>query len=192
MNVTINLPKKEVEQEASDAVKVQEMLTEYEIEDSAGYVWIAEALKEVSRKLEEIEAKRKTITKPLTAAKKAVDDLFSPVTKPLAATIEALRIKVVGYVELRELEQSELLQEKDLDRETLTAVWEELEVPKVPGVSTKTVWTGEVEDEDLIPRAFMIPNIKRLEELTSGPNQDPKIPGWRAYPKVTLRVEKNK
>ena len=138
---------------------------------------------------------RTSITKPLLAAKKAVDDLFAPVLKPLKEAEGILKRKLSAYVDAISKHRVETMGAMGAagsqeDRDALALQLADLEVPVVAGVSVLTAWTGEVMNEQDIPREYLMPNMKMLEDVTKAMGTDPNIPGWRAYPETSLRVSR--
>lgn len=60
------------------------------------------------------------------------------------------------------------------------------DVPKVSGISTRTVWSAEITDANLIPREYLIPDevkLNQLARMTKGPSN---IPGVKFVSKEVM------
>ena len=53
-------------------------------------------------------------------------------------------------------------------------------VPKIQGVSYRTIWSAEVVDMALIPRKYLIPDMVMLNKIASAEKERMSIPGVRA------------
>lgn len=62
------------------------------------------------------------------------------------------------------------------------------EPPKIEGITFADAWDGEVVDAVLIPREYLIPDIKKLKDLTKVLKEATNIPGWKAKNGKTISV----
>lgn len=126
-----------------------------------------------NKRLKELDAVRKSITKPMDEAKKAVMALFNPVTDKYKATIELYKSGIAAYMaeqeriaaeakakaEAEAAEQRKALElaaestEDESEREALQTVAASIVVSpdvkvveKVKGATLKKKWKGEVVD----------------------------------------------
>lgn len=65
---------------------------------------------------------------------------------------------------------------------------ESSEIPKLEGVSFTEQWSGEVVDASLIPRDYLMPDIKKLVGVTKALKEATNIPGWQAKKGKTVSV----
>lgn len=99
----------------------------------------------------ELEEKRTSITRPMNEAKRAVDALFAPVTKPLERAEAILRSKIAAY-QIAQTERTEAAM-LEVAAGSSTA----LVVPDAmpDGVTVRELWDYEVTDEAAVPARFL-------------------------------------
>lgn len=88
---------------------------------------------------------------------------------------DALEARAKKAEEAGKLEKAEELREKKEDVVVEAQVLAEPEKPA--GVSYKTTWFAVVTDEKLIPREYLVPDMKVLNKLASAWKDTKKIPG---------------
>jgi hypothetical protein len=64
------------------------------------------------------------------------------------------------------------------------------ETPKVQGIAKKTVWKYKIEDQNQIPREYMMPNEKMIGEVVRATKGKIQIAGVKAYPETTIAAGK--
>lgn len=64
---------------------------------------------------------------------------------------------------------------------TVAPVPVEPPTPKVEGVSYREVWEFEIVNEALIPREYLVPDLKRIGGVIRAMKGSAQIPGVRAY-----------
>lgn len=62
------------------------------------------------------------------------------------------------------------------------------DAPKIEGISIGETWDGDVVDAALIPREYLVPDIKKLKDLTKVLKEATVIPGWKAKSVKTISV----
>lgn len=62
------------------------------------------------------------------------------------------------------------------------------EAPKIEGITYSETWDGEVIDPALLPREYLVPDMKKLKELTKVLKEAMCIPGWKAKSVKTISV----
>lgn len=62
-------------------------------------------------------------------------------------------------------------------------------LPILDGISFRELWSGEVTHPDLIPREYLIPDTKKLMELTKVLKQETNIPGWTVRERKSIAVK---
>lgn len=62
------------------------------------------------------------------------------------------------------------------------------DAPKIEGISIGETWDGDVVDAALIPREYLVPDVKKLKDLTKVLKEATVIPGWKAKSVRTISV----
>lgn len=75
-----------------------------------------------------------------------------------------------------------------LGKDKLKHFAEANEPPKIEGISFSDTWDGEVTDAALIPREYLVPDVKKLKDLTKVLKEAINIPGWKAKNGKTISV----
>ena len=147
-----------------------------------------------------IETKRKSWVDPLNGVVKDINKTLGVPLKFYADAESFLKKKMIELNAHRTAEISRLRAESHeaskagdtAKAEALIEQAEELEVPKLEGLGIGETWTGKVTDANEIPREYMVPNLKKLKDVTKAKKADPKIPGWKAYPDGSATVTVSK
>lgn len=58
-------------------------------------------------------------------------------------------------------------------------------VPKVEGISQRTVWKFRIKDEEKIPRKYMMPDKAAIGKVATGLKSKANIPGIEVYPETS-------
>lgn len=170
----------ELVEEHTGAVAFLEAVEDLDVASQADLDFASELLVSVKAKHKAFEERRTAITKPILAAKREVDALFSPVLKPLETAEGILKEKVGAYAIAREQERRQLMASGETNPAALAPV--EL----VVGVSVKELWDFEVLDAGAVPRRYL--TVDRAQVLMSL-GED--IPGIRFFKRgqVAVRVK---
>lgn len=178
----------QAERETSTALAVVneelEALDGWTIDNPEDQEFAADMLRDVKKRHKALEGKRKTITKPLLEAKRAVDDLFRAPREALEQAERILKGKIAGYLEAVEAANTEAVEAAsnaetvDEASEALANV-EHVDAPK--GVSVRYVWKPRVIAEDLLDRRFLSPDMGKIKawmkEHTKPDGEPLAIPG---------------
>lgn len=118
--------------------------------------WLLEA----QARVKAIEERRTTITKPMLAAKQAVDDFFREASEPYAAVVAVIKQKVGAFELATKAAQVQAAQDV-----AAGVPGAELVVPVAPvrGVSVKEVWKWRVHDGAKVPREFLCIDERALD-----------------------------
>jgi hypothetical protein len=181
---------------AKDAKGSLKIVEEVTVKTVAEHEFACNALKEVAHRYDVIDAKRKEWTHDLRKLTDKINKSMKQITDPLKKAEEILKEKIGGFRVSFELERKRWLREHMIaaqsgDVEKATKLLNKAEafvVVDIPGVTGKTVWTGEVTDADALPRDYLMPNLALLHKLTEALGDDPEIPGWRAFPEGAVRT----
>lgn len=145
-------------------------ISEVRVCDEESYKLVAELAKEAKAKQYEVEERSRriieaayTVWKDLTSRRKVIMD---------------------GFIEAEKLAK---------DKMANFALQQESEghcAPQADGIVLSDVWEGQVVDPAKIPRKFLMPNLKALEEHTKRYKDATKIPGWAVVKtkRVTART----
>ena len=154
---------------STELVSVQNELlavADFVIQSDEDGEFMASALRDVKRRHKELEDKRTSITKPMHAAKKAVDDLFRPPKEFLERLEQAMKTKIADYLALSE-EANVLALQNVADAETVEeannalATMNNIAPPK--GVSVRYKWRAEVFNPDIVPDEFRMPDERKIQ-----------------------------
>lgn len=155
--------------------------------------FLGEELVKVKTQVKALEGEKERVTKPLWRAYKDVGDWFAPALKALAGLEAAMKGKLGDWDRAQRAEQARALQEASRKfqagkHEAGLALMQA--VPETPvatkGVSTRSVWTYEIQSPDLVHRGYCSPDPKKLQAAVDAGARD--IPGVRIYETSEVRV----
>lgn len=202
-----------------DAEGLPAMYAELKIESATEYEGAVARLKDIKVMAREIEAMRKSMTKPIDESKRRIMDFFrnpAEALKKAEALIKSAmlqfsseqeRIRQAEESRLREAQRKEALRLENLaakarerDDEEKAAEFDKRQAdvestqvfaapvaaPKVMGVSTREIWTFEITDKDLIPREYMVPDLKTIGDMVRATKGKVPVPGVRIFSRQTL------
>jgi hypothetical protein len=152
----------------------------------------AEGLRWVKEQHAAVEAKRTSITKPLNAALKEVNDLFRPMKTAFEEVERILKKRIAGYLEKKEADNVRAIEAAAVattSAEATMALSTVRAVEAPTGVSMRYRWVFEVTDASLVPREFLEPAMWKIGRAVQDSDGQRQIPGVRAYkePIVTSR-----
>jgi hypothetical protein len=191
----LGMPAAELAQETEEARGILEQAREMEIQTQEDLEFAAEVLKEAKGRAKRLEERQKEITAPLNAALKSVRDLFRA---PLDfyATLERELKGRIAELKMREAEENRkamaaaaAAHAEGNAAATGAALSTVKNVANVAGVSTREVWDFEIEDENAIPRAFLMPNLRAIADKSKGlekGSEPAAIPGVRWIKRVAV------
>lgn len=193
------------EQAAEAASKALTVVTEelnalefWAIESAADNEIAAEFLRDVKARHKALETQRKTITKPLNAATKAVNDLFRAPRSMLEQAEQILKGKIAGYLEAQEQANVEALEaaaEASTPDEAATALATIEQADAPAGVSVRHKYRAIVFNPGIVPDQFRMPDEAAIQNFTDAAvklNGKPTpIPGVR-FEKVPIVTSRSK
>ena len=143
-----------------------------------------------------VEAVLKRFTGPLKGVIKDIEGMFKPAMRALDECEALMKRKISSFAEEQAEKRDRLLAAageavSESDQAASRALIAEAEnhvIEKVPGLSVRELWDGEVTDAAAIPREFLIPDVKALKAMTRARKGDPGIPGWRAFPTSSVAI----
>jgi len=137
----------------------------WQIDNAEDQETAAAMLRDVKRRYRMLEEKRRTVTKPLLAAKKAVDDLFRSPLEILSEVEGILKEKIAAHLDAADAANTAALvavaEAESLEDATATlATVVHVEAPR--GVSVRHAWRPVVYDDALLDRAFLSPDMSKI------------------------------
>lgn len=176
-----------------DAEETLAEIRELSVETPTEMSIAGEMLKEVAYRHAKWDAERKELVEPLKTVAGKTDAIYRPVLKALVECVEILKTKLGNCYVALDSERTKVLKASTLagaskKAEALVAQAAELIAPDIDGVGIKPSWTGGVTDASLLPREYLLPDVKRLEEVTAAMGRDPEIPGWSARMVADVRT----
>lgn len=185
--------------------------TNYRIASAAEYSVAGLELKRVKDAQKKLDDLRKSMTRPIDAAKKAIMDFFRGPESKLAQAETGIKRAMIGFSEEQDRirreeqrkadeaarKQQEKLQqqaakaiasgkvEKAVELETRAATVVapviQREPPKVAGVNMRDVWKYEITDPDALPREYTMPDEKKIGGVVRAMKGDTAIAGVRVW-----------
>jgi len=180
----------EVRTNADDAIKE---VGAYEIKDSSEAAFFEKELAATRTQWKHYESKRTEATKPLNAGLRKVNSWFKPVLTSLKSLEKTINDRLRVYRLEQAMESQRLLAaaqetlEPDIIRETMIAASEAVEDPGSATYIDK--WSFRVEDPDLVPRAFLAPDLAKIRQAVAEGKGNCTIPGVLVFNEPTIRTK---
>lgn len=195
MKKNVDIPAAEIQtftkKELTSAEKSLSLIENFEIRSSSDFEFAANALREVAIKHDAIDNKRKDWVGPLSKVVKDINSTFKPVLDSLKSSEKELKGVLGAYKIRAEDREKEIWDLCEADPNIVRSLLEEakgLTLPEVKGLSIKRVFEGHVTDTDAIPKEFLVPDLKKLQEASM--EGDPDIPGWTVSATTQVRTSR--
>ena len=151
-----------------------------------------DVLKTIKEKINVIEKRRTSITKPLNHSLREVNSLFKELSQPLREADDVIRDKILEFRQLQAEKAAKEEAKRRKIQQSHKAKGHNVGAPAIVEVETgKSVtqkrWTYELVDVDKLPRKYLIPNKAAIDFAVRRGIR--KIPGLRIYQKESLRVK---
>jgi hypothetical protein len=185
--------KQQLEALATVAHESAAILEVFEIRDDEDRNLLAESLKEISAQKRQLEALRKTITRPMDDAKKRVMSLFRTPIERLDRVTREQKKALLAYDKKREEQRQQapgLAAQLHLDGDAegaRTAIQLAAVPEKAKGVSVARVLRVEVVDIDQVPDEYVIKTLDKKAALAVG-KKGGEIPGLKFYHEEQVRA----
>lgn len=140
-------------------------------------------LKQVKEQAKDLEAKKKAVTKPMNDAKNEVISWFKPALTVLAEAEKVIKDAISAYFEKQEADKVEALQAGDY----ATAI-SIVKADKPEGLGTSVRWEFEIENESLLPREYLCPDLKEIGRVVAEFKDRANIPGVRVFTRTGVSV----
>lgn len=176
----------------SQATELAAFLRSAPCSTAAEEAWFSSQLSSVRGLLKSLEDERTSITKPMLEAKRRVDGLFAPATKPLQECEGIIRGKLADAARARfaaEAEARRLAAEAAAAGDPGAAIVALASAPEAvvtTGSSARVVRKWRVVDLAAVPREYLTVDTESVEAaLTAGVE----IPGVEVYDDVAVRAK---
>jgi hypothetical protein len=148
----------------------------------------AEQLKFLKVLAQEADAQQKEITDPLEQAKKATIKLFKPFKDRVAEMETTIKLKMSNFLTLQKKKEVKLLEDFDNGKiknvSTFTKKSQELQITSNV-MQVRKVWTVEVENENEIPREYLVPDMEKIKQAFK---DGKKVKGAKYFQKETIAI----
>lgn len=170
--------------DADQWAELAERVTAFVVVDDPSAAVARDMAKKAREVYRQIEEKRKTITTPLLAAKNATDALFRPTLEAVARIKRHYEQAIATYDLERERSRAAVLVQSAAELAVGVVPTEPIPEPVcVEQTSVRHVWEPEIVDEDMVPREFCSPDLRKIKEAiwyANTPHKPPHdIPGVR-------------
>jgi len=177
----------ELATETQESAESVALLESFEITGPSDLEFAGSLLVGIKTKLKDLEAKRTSVTGPINAGLKALNDLFRPAKEHFEAGEKALKGKIAAYTVQAKAAAVLALPAVAAGDAPLTAL---APVVAPAGVSVTEAWDYEIVDEALVPRQFCSPDDAKIKGCFTDPihGLTPSLPGVRFFKTGKVRV----
>lgn len=193
---------KELSQDTRDSNEALIFINAIEITNGTGVKDAVKIIADFKERADYLDGKRKTWVDPLNAVIRDINATFKPILDAYESCENALKNKIAGYHNAQAQKRSDLISEagSSPNAEELLKAADQCLPEKIPGLAIKQSWDGEIVDPDRIVKwciennrlELLTPDLKALKALTKAKSLDPRIDGWKAYPKSTVAITASK
>lgn len=141
---------------------------------------VSQILRKVKADMKGLEAKRKSVTKPMLDAKKQIDAWFKPAMDSLKEFESLIKNAIGVYLARQEQEKLAALASGDTSALSRPAV----EIPE--GIQTRASWKYSIDNEQLLPRDYMCPDHAQIARVVAEFKDKTHIPGVSVYLDTTI------
>lgn len=192
--------KREITADETDAIKVQNYVAQFQIENNEQLEPTVQMIAEIKAQGRALEEQKESWTKPLREVIESIQEAFSPALTALREAEYILKSKVVTHIE-SQLEKRDALIETiaklpEEQRSTALAKAEALQPPKVPGLQIRETTKFEITNREALLKwvidkhpDFMDIDLGRLNAYAKA-NTDISIPGYQKIVKRVVAVSK--
>lgn len=158
----------------ASAKKALELISSLRVSSVEEMDFAASLLRDLVTTKSELERDRTKITKPLNAAKRAVDELFAPAKRALEQCEAELKAKLAAarqaVTKRRATELAEVMAEPAGSRVLSTAV----ALPTNTGISYTTKWVIDAVNESQLPKEYFSPDLTKISLRMATKNGRPR------------------
>lgn len=190
--------KQELEVVQDQTSKAMQLATELIIDSDAKMFEATDLLKKIKVVGKMITDKKELITKPLNQALKEARDMFRPIEDSCSESEALVKRKMIAYQnEQEKIRREELAKiEKKVEKGTMkveTAIKKIENVQEVQtsvqssigAASTRILKKVRITDESLIPREYLVPDMKKIEMVAKA---GVAIPGVEIYEEKSIAI----
>lgn len=176
--------REQIQSEADQASGILGQLRDWPCDTEEDETVLAEILQEFKGRYKELEEKRKSITQPLNAAKRAVDALFRPARSALEEAERIIKGKLRDAADRREAARREALRLASEAAGRGDVKGAQAAMATIPtnsggpdGVSYRYQWKWELVDIEKVPPGFLALNPATMKMYVSKYRTSDEIPG---------------
>ncbi len=198
---------------AASAMEVVERAKDMAVDDYGQYESAGELLRDIRASTKLVEDRVGPLVKVAHAAHKAAKSIENAFLKPLDALSEVLKLKMRALIVREEIRGKDPLEKVELDGEKLAEAYALAELgkqqeaeallaeagvftpddlpeglPKVEGISIRTIWSYKIVDEKKIPRDYLTPDRKAIGGTVRAMKEKTKIKGIAVFSTPSLAV----
>lgn len=152
----------------SKAISFYDRVSDLKINDIDSFLLMGELLREVKKIVNAFEAETKGEIKQANDLHKALLARHKKWSEKFEAA-EKLAKEKMAFFHSKHIEEG-------------------IELPDIEGVSFANTWSGNVTDESLIPREYLMPDTAKLTAITKALKEATCIPGWTPINGKTVSV----
>lgn len=181
-----NLAKQEADAQLAVVSEWSALIKDFEIQNDEQQEQVAGVLRDVKKRSNQLEERRKEITVPLNRALGSVNDLFRAPRMKFDALEKTLKDKIAAYLRHKSEENSRMLREAAAAPTAALATQAIAQVaPVAPpaGVSVRQVTKFEVVNADLVPHEFCSPDLDKIKLALSVGRE---VPGVRVFQEAVI------
>lgn len=176
-----NLAKQEADAQLAVVSEWSALIQTFEIQNDEQQEQVAGVLRDVKKRSNQLEERRKEITVPLNRALSSVNDLFRAPRAKFDALEKTLKDKIAAYLRKKSEDNARALQAAAAAPTAVLATQAIARVaPVAPpvGVSVRQVTRFEVVNPDLVPRDLCSPDDDKIKLALSTGRE---VPGVRVF-----------
>lgn len=177
--------KSRAESRLTDAQSVASFLESTPIDTDSAAQWAVDVAHQLRAQRKELEAERDSVLRPLNDAVRRIRGWFRAPVTVLDAAEQTIKSKVLAFRAEQKREQMRALAAAATSHAELAQATEAT-TAKPDGMSEREVWSAEIVDASALPREYLVPDQKRLDQLAREQKSALSIPGVRPVSKKIL------
>lgn len=183
-------------QYATDGAEILAIAKEFAPDGQEDLEMMNDLLRDVKGTMKEIAGFKETLIAPWSAALEILREACRPAEKPWTAAELLFKQKLAAAKIIEDRRNQQMLKAaaeanaRGDTQATVEALGKVTTTSDLKGTSMISSWDFVIEDEMLLPREFLTPNVTLLKELCAHSTDGPPtaVPGIKFIPKVSVRV----
>lgn len=166
----------------AEAEEMIEQLADFTIENEEAAEIAAELFNDVNNQINELEAKRTSVTGPLNKSLRELNSWFKPAKQALEKAKSVFKRELEAWAEKQESLRLAACEECNAKEVLELAV-----APTPSNLGSRTTWTFEVEDMSKVPIEFMMVNEQAVRAAIKATDPETlEIDGIRIFQKTSV------